>query len=37
VHTPEWREPGVDAAFDGVWRLVMEELIAPAGTQPGNR
>ena len=32
VHAPEWRDPGVDAAFDGVWRLVMEGLAAP-----GNR
>jgi AcrR family transcriptional regulator len=26
VHAPEWRDPGIDAAFEGVWRLVMEGL-----------
>jgi AcrR family transcriptional regulator len=30
VHAPEWRDPGIDAAFEGVWRLVMEGLRAPA-------
>jgi hypothetical protein len=29
VHAPEWRDPGIDAAFEGVWRLVMEGLRAP--------
>jgi AcrR family transcriptional regulator len=29
VHAPEWRDPGIDAAFEGVWRLVMEGLAVP--------
>ena len=29
VHAPEWRDPGIAAAFDGVWRLVMDGLRAP--------
>jgi AcrR family transcriptional regulator len=29
VHAPEWRDPGIGAAFEGVWRLVMEGLRAP--------
>jgi hypothetical protein len=27
VHEAEWREPHIDAAFDGVWRLVLAGLI----------
>ena len=30
LHAPEWRDPGIDAAFEGVWRLAMEGLRAPA-------
>lgn len=29
VHAPEWSDPGIEAAFEGVWRLVMEGLRAP--------
>ena len=28
VHAPEWSDPGIDAAFEGVWRLLMEGLRA---------
>jgi AcrR family transcriptional regulator len=30
VHAAEWSDPGIDAAFDGVWRLVIEGLRAPS-------
>jgi len=30
VHAGEWSDPGIDAAFEGVWRLVLEGLAAPA-------
>lgn len=29
VHAAEWSDPGIDAAFEGVWRLLMEGLTAP--------
>ena len=29
VHASEWSDPGIDAAFEGVWRLVMDGLHAP--------
>lgn len=29
VHAAEWSDPGIDAAFEGVWRLVMDGLRAP--------
>ena len=29
VHAPEWSDPGIDAAFEGVWRLVMDGLATP--------
>lgn len=29
VHAPEWRDPGIDAAFEGVWCLVIDGLRAP--------
>ena len=29
VHAAEWGDPGIDAAFEGVWRLVLEGLRAP--------
>jgi len=29
VHAPEWRDPGIDAAFEGVWQLVMDGLAFP--------
>lgn len=35
VHAPEWSDPGIEAAFEGVWRLVMEGLRAP--TQESQR
>ncbi len=34
AHAGEWSDPGIDAAFEGVWRLVLEGLAAPA---PGSR
>jgi len=35
VHAAEWSDPGIDAAFEGVWRLVMEGLAAPElGSKP---
>ncbi|MCI0429892.1 MAG: TetR/AcrR family transcriptional regulator [Rhodospirillales bacterium] len=30
VHAGEWSDPGIDAAFEGVWALVLEGLAAPA-------
>jgi hypothetical protein len=29
VHAAEWSDPGIDAAFEGMWRLVMEGLCTP--------
>ncbi len=29
VHAGEWGDPGIDAAFEGVWGLVLEGLAAP--------
>jgi AcrR family transcriptional regulator len=29
VHAAEWTNPGIDAAFDNVWRLVMDGLRVP--------
>jgi AcrR family transcriptional regulator len=29
VHAPEWRDPGINAAFEGVWQLLLEGLRAP--------
>jgi len=26
AHAPEWSEPGIDAAFEGVWSLVLRGL-----------
>jgi hypothetical protein len=26
VHAPEWSDPGIDAAFEGVWSLVLSGL-----------
>jgi AcrR family transcriptional regulator len=26
IHAPEWTDPGIDAAFDDVWRLLMDGL-----------
>ena len=35
VHAAEWSDPGIEVAFEGVWRLVMEGLRAP--TQESQR
>jgi AcrR family transcriptional regulator len=29
VHAPEWADPGIDAAFEGVWALVLGGLGGP--------
>ena len=37
VHAPEWGDPGIDAAFEGVWRLRMEGLRAPASDEAADQ
>jgi AcrR family transcriptional regulator len=32
AHAAEWADPGVDAAFNGVWQLVMDGLCVPKRT-----
>lgn len=32
VHAPEWSDPGIDAAFEGVWSLVLAGLAARRGS-----
>lgn len=29
VHAAEWKEPGIDAAYDGIWKLLMDGLRPP--------
>lgn len=33
AHADEWTDPAVDAAYDDVWRLLMDGLCAPEGTR----
>jgi hypothetical protein len=33
VHAAEWRDPQIDAAFDGVWRLVLAGLVNSGETR----
>jgi len=39
AHAPSWSDPGLDAAFEDVWTLVLSGLgaRAPTGTKPGGR
>lgn len=30
VHAPSWADPGMDAAFEGVWSLILGGLVTPA-------
>jgi len=29
AHAAEWSDPGIDAAFEGVWQLLLEGLRSP--------
>ena len=33
AHAPEWSDPGIDAAFERVWSLVLAGLSAPSSTK----
>lgn len=37
IHAPEWSDPGIDAAFEGVWALVVSGLGAPRAPARGAR
>jgi AcrR family transcriptional regulator len=42
LHAAEWADPGIDAAFNDVWQLVMDGLCVPSGNsnsgrKPGSR
>jgi AcrR family transcriptional regulator len=36
AHAAEWSDPGIDAAFDGVWELVLRGLEARARGRPSR-
>jgi AcrR family transcriptional regulator len=33
AHAAEWADPAIDAAYDDVWRLLMDGLCVPKGTR----
>lgn len=34
AHATEWADPGVDAAYEDVWRLLMDGLVPPSARRP---
>ena len=37
LHAAEWADPGIDAAFNDVWQLLMEGLCVPNRNSNSNR
>jgi AcrR family transcriptional regulator len=37
LHAAEWADPGIDAAFNDVWQLLMEGLCVPSGSSNSSR
>ena len=33
AHAAEWADPAIDAAYDDVWRLLIDGLCVPKGTR----